>query len=318
MEKPVKTILLITLSNLGDIILTTPVLEKLHMSFPHARVDVVTGSDGKEIFILHPAVRDVYVTQNHRTLRKRVKQIFFLRRLKYDLVVDLKKTLIPFLLGELSCVKTAEEAPSLHKKDEHLSRISSVISDPFSDAGFFLPIKATDVTECDKLIRECDKNIAVINPGAKSHLKRWPAEKFAELSDRLISELGMCVFLVGTDNDREIVSNVMERAGSSPVDLCSKTSLGILSALMRKAKLVITNDSAPLHVASAVNAPTVAIFGPTDEEKYGPLADKRSVVKPKVECRPCEKALCAVGPDEGCMPNITVAEVFSACEEVLR
>ncbi|MDD3089741.1 MAG: glycosyltransferase family 9 protein, partial [Candidatus Omnitrophica bacterium] len=80
---------------------------------------------------------------------------------------------------------------------------------------------------------------------------------------------------------------------------------------------VVTNDSAPLHVASAVNTPTVAIFGPTDERRYGPLSVKSRVVTPSVPCRPCGRALCSTGPDEGCISQISVNEVFRAAKELL-
>jgi ADP-heptose:LPS heptosyltransferase len=159
--------------------------------------------------------------------------------------------------------------------------------------------------------------VVVINPGAKSHLKRWGALKFAALADRLTAELGCTVFVCGNEDDREVVGKVMSQVKGKARDLCCKTSVGVLSEIMRKCSLVVTNDSAPLHLASAVNAPTVAIFGPSSEVKYGPLSDKSRVIKPDVPCRPCEKALCAIGPDEGCIGRVTVEEVFAAAKELL-
>ncbi len=315
--KNIKTILLISLSNLGDIVLTTPVLQKLYQVYPEARIDVITGAPGKEIFILHPRVRDVYVTQDHRKPKRRIKQVFDLRKRKYDLVVDLKKTFLPFFLGVKSSYKSGIKPPSKHKRDEHLSRLSTLDVDPFADAKFFLPVKVTDVELADKIITESGvSKFAIVNPGAKSHLKRWPSAKYAQLCDRIFGELGLRCFIVGAGEDREIINEVISKCVTNPIDVCNKTTVGALAHLMKKAEVVITNDSAPLHIASAVNAPTVAIFAPTDEEKYGPLADKRKVLTPSLECRPCEQALCSVGPDEGCIVQVEVEDVFLACKEI--
>jgi heptosyltransferase-2 len=84
---------------------------------------------------------------------------------------------------------------------------------------------------------------------------------------------------------------------------------------MRRARLVVTNDSASLHVASAAGAPVVAIFGPTDERKYGPTGERGRVVRRRLFCSPCERALCRFHHE--CMAFVTVDEVFRAAQDVL-
>jgi ADP-heptose:LPS heptosyltransferase len=133
----------------------------------------------------------------------------------------------------------------------------------------------------------------------------------------LAEELDCLVLICGNEDDRDVVKQVVSFAEKEHVDLCCKTSIGVLSELMRRSDIVITNDSAPLHMASAVNAPTIAIFGPSDESKYGPLSEKSRVLKPDIPCRPCGKALCAIGPDEGCIGRVNVDEVFEAAKELL-
>ena len=86
---------------------------------------------------------------------------------------------------------------------------------------------------------------------------------------------------------------------------------------MSHCDLVLTNDSAPLHVASAANTPTIAVFGPFDERRYGPLAEGSVVIKPDIPCRPCDKAHCAMGFDKGCISRIEVDEVFQAARRML-
>lgn len=316
----VKTILFLTLSNLGDIILTTPVLEKLHDEFPGAAIDVITGAPGTEIFRSHPAVREVTVREKRRTFGARMREVADLRGRGYDLVVDLKNSLIPYLVGARSHSRLSIFRGAVkHKRDEHLAKLSGLGMDPFSGTRFFVPVTdeerkfARDITG-----PEASEGAVVISPGAKSHLKRWDAASYAHLADRIVSELGRKVLLTGSDDDREVVGYVRARMKEEAVDLCSRTSIGALSELMRRADLVITNDSAPLHVASAVGTPTIAIFGPSDDRKYGPLAENSVVIKPRVSCRPCGKALCSIGIAEGCISRIDVEEVFTAAKKILQ
>ncbi|MFQ5952246.1 MAG: glycosyltransferase family 9 protein [Candidatus Omnitrophota bacterium] len=316
----IKTILFITLSNLGDIILTTPVLEKLCDEFPGASVDVITGPAGRGLFSAHPRVRNVIVHKKRTSLKERLGFFLELRRGKYDLTVDLKNSLLPYILGARCRTSVLDlSVPGRHKKEGHLTKLLNLGLDAFSGTRFFLPVSEEERTSADGILSSNEgRKVVLMNPGAKSHLKRWDSGKFAKLADRLIEELDCSVLVCGNEDDRETVECFMASVTQPVINLCCRTSVGILSELMRKSSLVITNDSAPLHMASAVNAPTIAIFGPSDEKKYGPLADKSRVVKPVISCRPCEKALCEVGPDEGCISNVTVDEVFEAAKELLK
>ena len=314
----VRTILFITLSNLGDIILTTPVLERLHDEFPEARIDVITGEAGTEIFEAHPAVRSVETRGKKRGFAERLAELAELRRRRYDLVVDLRNSLIPYLAGaRYHTAISPSKSPSTHKIKEHLAKLSGMGLEVPPGWRFFIP--ATD--EDRKFAEETAPNegeSVIINPGAKSHLKRWDAAKYALLADRIVSELGRKVFLAGNADDSDVVAHVKSRMKQRAEDLCGRTSLGALAELARRAGLIITNDSAPLHVASAVGTPTIAIFGPSDEKRYGPLADRSVVFTPSVSCRPCGKALCALGIVEGCISHVEVDEVFNAAKRILN
>ncbi|MFH1798653.1 MAG: lipopolysaccharide heptosyltransferase II [Candidatus Omnitrophota bacterium] len=316
--KEIKSILFITLSNLGDIILTTPVLERLCDAFPEAGIDVITGSAGEELFVSHPAVRKITVNKKCQNLIRRLNQVIELRAEKYDVVVDLKNSLIPYLTG--AKLYSRFLIPKIcHKKEEHLSRLSCLGIDPFVNNHFFMPETKDEERDYIKglIARRARRKIVIINPGAKSHLKRWPAYKYAELSDRLSREAGCYIFVVGSENDMETIEVFMSNKKETVVNLCRKTSIASLAELTRQASLVITNDSAPLHIASAVGTRTIAIFGPTDERKYGPLAQGSKVIKSDVSCRPCEKAQCARGIAQGCISDIEVNDVFQMAEKLL-
>jgi ADP-heptose:LPS heptosyltransferase len=184
---------------------------------------------------------------------------------------------------------------------------------------FFVPVSPAEKEYADELLRKAgSKKKIIINPGAKSHLKRWPAVKYAELSDRLITELGSSVFVTGNEDDIEVISSFKSSIKEKVEDISCRTTIGSLMALISGADLVITNDSAPLHIASAAGTPVIAIFGPSDEKKYGPLSGGSLVLKPDVSCRPCSKALCGKGPDEGCISGVKTEDVFQAAKKVLR
>jgi len=323
-REKVKTILFITLSNLGDVMLTTPVFQKLCETFPGAVIDVSVGPAGRWIFDGHQAVREIYVYERHRSFSNRLRHLKEIRRRNYDLVIDLKNTFIPFLAGSRfrasfsARIKDTFFRKSLHKRDEHLLKLEALGINAGSKK-FFIPITPEDKRTIDGFITDTGSGKTVLmNPGSKSHLKRWDAKKYAVLSDMLVKELGCRIFIAGReDDDRETVDRVLSFVSEPVTDICGKLSASVLAEFMRRSDLVITNDSAPLHIASAVDAPTIAVFGPSDERKYGPLSRKGRVVSPDITCRPCEKALCSIGPEEGCISRINVEEVFNTAKELL-
>jgi ADP-heptose:LPS heptosyltransferase len=316
-KNEVKTILFITLSNLGDIILTTPVLEKLRGAFPCADIDVITGAPGEAIFSAHSAVRNVTVRAGRQSMLERISELARLRRERYDLVADMKNSILPWLAGARFRSARVKGTPG-HKKEDHLSKLDGLVEHPFEGCRFFLPISDSDREFIAGVISEVGgRSYVVMNPGAKSHLKRWPAANYAELADRLIAGRGCFVFVTGARDDRETVDEMLSLMREKAVDLCGETNLGALAELMRCSNLVVTNDSAPLHVASVVNAPVVAVFGPSDDRKYGPLSDRKRVVFPDRDCRPCGRALCSKEADEGCIVSVAVDEVLSAAEDLL-
>ncbi|MCW5852475.1 MAG: glycosyltransferase family 9 protein [Anaerolineae bacterium] len=109
-----------------------------------------------------------------------------------------------------------------------------------------------------------------VNPGMTLLAKRWPAERFAQLADRLADDLGMQVVLVGGPGDREVSAEVMRHTRRPLLDLTGRLRLGALGALARHAALYIGNDTGATHLAVAVGAPTLMLMGPTDPRRYGP------------------------------------------------
>ena len=157
--------------------------------------------------------------------------------------------------------------------------------------------------------------LVIISPGARSDIKRWSVAGFARVAERLIAEAGAQVILSGEPAEEPIVQEVaglMRHRALSAVGLTTIRQLGVL---MQRAQLVIANDSAALHLASLLGVPTAAIFGPTDERKYGPTAPQRQTLRRRLVCAPCERALCPYRHE--CMALIHPDEVYESAARIV-
>lgn len=318
----IKNILVITLSNIGDIILTTPVVETLLAEFPEAFLDVMVGPNGKEIFSAHSKIREVIIYNKKMSPVEKFRLFLSLRKRKYNIVVDLRNTILPLILGAkyISNPFRHAEKKRIHKKDLHLSRLENMGID-VSKSNFFIPINEDDKKYVDSLLSVIkDRPFIVISPGAKSHVKRWPLKSFAKLCDMIKKELGHEVVLIGDGNDSIVIERILFYTELPPINFYEKTSIAQLAYLLGKSKLLITNDSAPLHIGSAMDVSTLSFFGPTDHKKYGPLAHaKNKVLKKDIPCSPCEVAQCINLKNKyECLKTISVNEAFEAVKELLN
>lgn len=161
-----------------------------------------------------------------------------------------------------------------------------------------------------------------INPGMSLQAKRWPPQRFATIATRIQKKGGRAV-LVGSDGDRQAAEEIKAAVGAFHpdhlVDLVGGTTLGQLGALLQQCRLLISNDSAPMHLAVAVGTPVVAIFGPSHPDMYGPYDPKSVAVYHPVDCSPCfvRGRFNAHCREVACMGTVSVEEVWSAVEPFL-
>jgi len=150
-----------------------------------------------------------------------------------------------------------------------------------------------------------------INPGAfYGSAKRWLLSRYAQLADRLIGALHADVLIFGSREERALAEEIGRAMKHTPLILAGKTSLRQLLALLAQCRLVVTNDSGPMHLAAALGLPVVAIFGSTDERATGPVGSRTRVVKRPVVCSPCGLRECPI--DFRCMKAVTVDDVYVA------
>jgi heptosyltransferase II len=154
-----------------------------------------------------------------------------------------------------------------------------------------------------------------IAPGASyGAAKCWPAERFASLADRLISECGADVILFGTPSEKEVAARIRSAMKCNPISLVGQTSTRDLAALFSACSIFIGNDSGAMHVAAAAGLPVIGIFGPTDPEGTAPLTPQFNLIQKPVSCSPCFLRTCPV--DHRCMTRISVDAVFSAAQQI--
>ncbi len=155
---------------------------------------------------------------------------------------------------------------------------------------------------------------AVVIPGARWETKRWAAEGYVEVINRLHAA-GIPVALAGTPNERALCETIAAACAAAPQNLAGRTDLAELMALLAQARIVISNDSGPLHVAVALKRPIVALYGPTDPAFVGPYGQLDHVVRFDVPCFPCRLRTC---DHHSCMRGVTADAVWTKVQEVMH
>jgi len=322
----IRKILVISLSNIGDCVLTFPVIDILKEQFPQSEIDLVIGPKAEGLFKGNSHFAKVHVFDKHQSALNQLRWIFNLWRERFDLAVDLRHTAIPFLIGAKYRTPLIKIPPPLapptrgggeeaaHKRFHHLARLKSIVDFPEPAASkkqFCLSLDESDEQYVDKLIKYRigqGQRFVIISPGAADQSKRWPDENFANLSDRLVESHRVKVVFVGDNADAAIVRRITGKMKNPAVDLSGQITLTQLSALLRASALVIANDSAVMHMASYLNVPVVALFGPTNPEVYGPWSQQSTAMRNNSTCPACREPNSSAR--HMCMSQIQVGEVL--------
>lgn len=158
----------------------------------------------------------------------------------------------------------------------------------------------------------------VVNPGARWTNKRWPVEYYRELVTSLIqSDPNLKIAILGQSEDHALGAQLANNNPTRCLNLAGKTSLPEMIEWIRLSRLVVTNDTGPMHVAAAIGKPTVSIFGPTNPHRTGPLHQMQGVLRGTLPCAPCLKPHCTSPTPLECMHQITPDRVLSAVQERL-
>jgi ADP-heptose:LPS heptosyltransferase len=211
----------------------------------------------------------------------------------------------------------------VHAVLDHMETIRSLgIDIEHADLELELHVSTEDEQTAERMIVESGltgRPLIAINPGASSLIKCWPTHKFSKLIDRLQRELQVGVVVVGGPGERYLYDAIAEGMDQSPLDLVGKTSLLTLGAILKRCVTLVSGDTGPLHLATAVGTRVVALFGAIDPERTGPVGTGHVVVRhPEVPCVPCMAKKCTNPLYLECMEKIEVDEVFDIITGMVR
>ncbi len=328
-----RRILVVRLSALGDVLLATPAVRALAGRFPQARLDWLVEAAYLPLVERSPHARAV--AYEKAGAHAGVRGLLGLRRRlaeeRYDLVVDLQDKPKTRLLHSLAprCLawskRTAGEALfSLVGRERPLTRAHAV--DLYFEALAPLGLKPEDRRLELRLDPEHERaaarivppgRVAAVAPGARWASKRWPPERFAEVV-RALAARGFAPLLLGGPGDAELLAAVRASLPGEPVPDTTSLGVGGLAAAIARSAVVVANDSGPVHLASALGVPVVALFGPTSPERWRPLSERSQVVRLPLPCSPCSNhggASCPLG-HHACLRDLPAEQVLAAVERV--
>ncbi len=321
-----RRILILGPSNIGDAVLASDVIATVHAQCRGAHVTLVVGERAMALFREDPRIHTLVDADAYSSFGGRLQLAWALWRYQPHRVVDLRHTLYPLLLTPLSAWRYLRQPPKriIHMRERHLWKLRRHMPElpngpARSPAERPLWMSSRDIAHVEALLRrwklEAASRLVVICPGSRSHIKRWGAEGFARVADRLIDDANAQVVFAGEPTEKSMIEEVTSAMAHRTHSAVGLTTIRQLGALLQRAQLVITNDSAALHVASALNVPTIAIFGPTNAMAYGPTSGRHVTIRRRLFCAPCEQALCRFSHE--CMRFISADEVYEAVKALL-
>jgi heptosyltransferase-2 len=297
----VKRILVIQTAFLGDVILATPVFSELKRLYPDAHIDALVKSGNESLLESHQAINEVFIfSKKEGKWKSLISLIRSIRKRKYDLVINLHRFGSSGLITALS---GANETRGFAKNPFSIfftNRFSHEIGDGthevernlslIHDLGAAKRVRPSlfPTPEDFSIVKSYPEDAyAVVAPASVWFTKQLPKEQWI----KLINHLNSKVYLIGGPTDEQLCNEIVERLPKSDVvNLAGKLTLMQSAALISSAQRTYVNDSGPLHIASAMNAPVTAFFCSTVPEfGFGPLSDDAKIIQiqEKLECRPC-------------------------------
>ena len=325
-----KKILIIRLSSLGDIVLTQSAVQVLRNEFPKAQIHYLTKRAFAPIVEMFNSVDEIHYWE------KKNAPLIKLRKLKFDLAIDLHSKLNTFII---KIFINAKQTSTYNK--EHLLRrqivkkrtnrtISSTVDLYFTalqkigiKALFAEPrlIPKKNIKLPNILENEGHKKNIGIFPGALHSTKQFPVEKLADFIDSIPAEWNCKVIIFGSKAERDLAEKLNHLTETKIVDICSELDLQQLVTAIDNMNVVISNDSGPMHIAAALEKPQIAIFGATHPKLgFAPLNENAVILSADLECQPCSLHGGSKCPLEhfNCMHSIESNQIKTLLKSMLN
>lgn len=321
---------------IGDAVMATPALGAVRETFPEAHVAIVANPLVAELFSFHPDCDQVIRFGKRSDQGSMVDFWRFCRSLRserFDLAILFQNAFKAAIMAVLAGiprragyrtdgrgllltagVPAVDKKHGLHHVDYYLQMLGQL---GIAGGDGRLRLALTAEEEGRAVERLGAGQWIALNPGASyGAAKRWFPERFAAVADGLAAEFGVRVVLTGGPGEMEIGRDIEKSMKIAPLNLIGRTSVRELMATLAHCRLVVTNDSGPMHIAAAFGVPIVAVFGPTDHTTTSPLAGNCRIVRSGVDCAPCMLRECPT--DHRCMIGVTADAVLAAARELLE
>lgn len=329
-------ILIIRFSSLGDVIMTTAVVEMLKQSFPESRICFLTKSDYSQVFEADERIFKVIEIQGNESLFEIIKKS---GRKEFDVVIDLHSSIRSIFVSAFlkSPLKLRLNKHSLARRFMILSRnrfrrefnvLDSYLETlkPLGIHGEVLPklipnekiLNAVDIF-LNRQNSGRENRIIGIAPGGRHQTKMWNEESFARLADEIVNLGDMPVF-IGDRIDVKIVEKIREIMTGESISLAGEIDLSVTIGVISHLNGLVTNDSGPMHIAGALGIPFVAVFGPTHPDLgFCPGYDSGTIIHSGAECSPCSLhgSIPCRRKHRYCMDDITWEEVWEALNKIM-
>jgi lipopolysaccharide heptosyltransferase II len=340
---PAPKILIVQPSRIGDIIFALPSLVSLKKKYPNSRISWIVDERCAQVLEGNPYIEKLFIwNRKEKSLSYYANLKRQLRSEKFDLSIDFHGLAKSAFLVKLAKAKFKIASSSTNGMRELSWLISKQIKNPNAQAHCVeRHLSAVKYLDCDEIyeypISISDKdlnsvkekllneganlnNIIAIHPGGGWISRRWPSDRYAKLVKKLRDELNPSIVLIGGPEggssekglDQEIIS---ESNVSNIINLTGKLTLKEVCAFFTLCRLFIGNEAGPMHIASALKIPAIAILGPTNANRTGPYKGNTLILQKKVHCQPCRNRNCK---NPICLQQITVDEVFDTALNILK
>ena len=346
-----RRVLVTKLRHHGDVLLTSPVFQVLKNHGPDLEIDALVYRDTLPMLALHPAISKIFsIDRNWKQqttlaqLRQEWRLLRDLRARRYDLIVHLTEHPRGAWLKWFAGIRygIARELGNQvrpgwsrfthfyfhrsgnrrHTVELNLDALRRVGLEPGNTESRLVLVPGPDAEAAigATLVRHglSAQSFIHIHPTSRWFFKTWPAENFAELINRLVVQ-GHKIVVTSAPEAKELamVQSILSRVTGTITDLSGQLSLKELAALSARARLFVGVDSAPMHIAAAMQTPVVALFGPSGEVEWTPWMVPHRLVLSIHPCRPCGRDGCGGSKVSQCLTTLDVARVESAVHDLL-
>jgi ADP-heptose:LPS heptosyltransferase len=309
----VKKILVVSLTNIGDILAICPAMDILLNDFPQAKLSIVVGPKGRSLFEENPNIDRVYIYDKHAGIKEKLDWFFVLRKERFDVVVDFRNSLLPFLLDTRTRTPPELFMPKgIHLIDKHLLRLKSVYSfQGKASVRKAIVILPKDRAHVDALMKghlSSGEKFVLIAPVAADSAKTWHPQGFAKICDGLIVQYGIKVVMVGGPEDESVMNDIQLQMKYPVLTLAGRTNLVQVAELVNRSLFSVVHDSGIMHLASYFDRQVLALFGPTDPRLSGPWSANSGYIWKNQGCDRCADSKNA--QRHTCMNNISPEDIL--------